>query len=659
MIKIRENFYIVESVSELPNLSNRREIFCDVETKKVFDHPKYGGLYPWKGDKICGFGVSADDLKEIWYVPVRHTFIGSKNLPIEPVMKWIQDVLRSCESWINHFIIFDALMFDIGDNVQFDCRLIDTCILSKIYYSDRLEHKLKSLCKDWLDYDIRNSVRVEEYLQSIRSKNYADVPIDLLGEYCCDDVQMNRLLYRHLQNKMPEQVRGVQETETKLTPVLFDMEKRGLRIDPIECKKASVKALNTMIKSSSEISLLVGREFTNSNACIQDILIHQYKLPILSTIEEKEDGIAYDTGRPSFDKNAMALYAVHPMVTSDVKLNRLMKLIMKYRTEQQFKSLFLDTFLELHVDGVVHPSYNQCIRTGRMSCSRPNSQQQNKRSKILVKPHKDCGFISNDYSQIEFRWIVHYCKIEKAIRAYNEDPKTDFHQFVADILKIKRKPAKTQNFGMAYGMGKPKVVKRLTSNEDIIEIIGQIVNEMIEKGELDSKLRVIKFKELCKIHAENAYDQYHKEFPELRTTSRRATDTAKMRGFVFNAYGRRRYLPEKASRKAFNTIIQSVAADNMKERMVAISPRYNSESRRWGIEMAANVHDEDLKECPLDVLHDPKLHEFVCRTLESISIPCRVPILTGLGISPNNWAEAAGDETKRDDAGTIVAGKIR
>jgi DNA polymerase I-like protein with 3'-5' exonuclease and polymerase domains len=254
---------------------------------------------------------------------------------------------------------------------------------------------------------------------------------------------------------------------------------------------------------------------------------------------------------------------------------------------------------------------------------------------------------------------VHYCKIEKAIRAYNEDPSTDFHRFVANMLKIKRSPAKRQNFGMAYGMGKATVVKRLTSDEDIIETMGKIVNEMIASGELDPKLRVVKFNELCKIHAEAAYEEYHKEFPEIKVTSRRAVDVARMRGFVFNAYGRRRYLPGRASYKAFNTIIQSTAADNMKERMVAISPRYNSESRRWGIEMAASVHDEDLKEAPLEVLYDPELHKFVCDTLEDISVPCRVPILTGLGLSPNNWAEAADDKIVYDDQGKIIAGKIR
>ena len=75
--------------------------------------------------------------------------------------------------------------------------------------------------------------------------------------------------------------------------------------------------------------------------------------------------------------------------------------------------------------------------------------------------------------------------------------------------------------------------------------------------------------------------------------------------------------------------------------------------------MAANVHDENLSENPLEVLYDPKLHEFICSTLEATTVKFRVPILTGLGLSPNNWSEAAGDDTIRAEDGTFIVGKLR
>lgn len=674
MIDLRDNFHIIESLSELPNLQNCKEVFCDVETKRVFDNDKVGGLYPWKGDRICGFGISADEIPDVWYIPIRHTAINSNNLPVENVMNYARDILTSCDDWINHSVKFDAMFFDVGDNVQFDCRLVCTLILAKLYYSDRWEFGLKPLCKDWLDYDTGSLDRVKNYLNSLRpkSKSYADVPIELLGEYCCDDIRMNRKLYRFLQDKMQariekstgkqsELVKRLIETETKLTSVLFDIEKEGLRIDVTECKIKSAQALKIMIGNSEKIEQLTGRsEFVNSNACLQDILLKQFKLPILLTIKEKKEGGRYvDTGRPSFDKDAMALYKVHPSVTSDPKIKQIIDLITEFRTEQQFKSLFLDTFLELNHDGVVHPNYNQSVKTGRLSCSKPNSQQQNERSKKLIHPHKGEGFISNDYSQIQFRLIVHYCQIAAAIKAYNENPNTDYHQWISDVLGIKRKPAKQLNFGMAFGQGKKGVTQKLMTNEDIMEEMGAIVNALVKDGKLISELRVKKFEELCKNRAITSYEAYHEKMPEIKITSRKAIDVATVRGFIFDAYGRRRYLPGTAAYKAFNSIIQGSDADVMKERMVAISPRFSSESRKWALNIRANVHDELLNGVPLEVLYEPKLHSYICDLLENTTVKFRVPILVGLGLSPNNWSEAAGDGIIQNEAGKFIAGKVR
>ncbi len=130
--------------------------------------------------------------------------------------------------------------------------------------------------------------------------------------------------------------------------------------------------------------------------------MNDFGLPVLSTIKERtEDGDWIDTGRPSFDKEAMQLYKVHPMVTTNPEIKQIVDCISRYRVESTFHGLYLENFINLNVDGVIHPSYNQVVRTGRMSCSRPNSQQQNYRSKQLIHPHKGFGFVSNDYSQIE------------------------------------------------------------------------------------------------------------------------------------------------------------------------------------------------------------------------------------------------------------------
>lgn len=661
MLKLR-NGHLVQAVDELPDLFNANEVFLDIESRnsiaerlllkkkngeKLTDQDKkilqYGGFYPFGGDRICGLAVTVDNNPNAYYVPVRHidTLIY-KNLELEPVCNWLNKILSTCKRWVNHSVNFDA-QFLAADNVFFDCELACTLTLSKIIDSDRLSHELKTISAEYLNYDIESTDRVANFLHAEFSAehwhNYAKVPIDILGEYAMDDVLMNRQLYKYLMGKLGKDQYQLWETEKKLTSVLFDMEYQGMKVDKKECLVESFKSLHKMIEAADSISQLADREFTNSSKCIYDILVNQFGMPVLATIKEKKRGEYIDTGRPTFEKDALSLYEVHPLALENEKLLKVIKAIKIYRTESQFRSLYPESFLALADNETIYTTYNQTVRTGRMSAKRPNSQQQNERSKALIHPRIGYGFISCDYSQIEFRLIAHYIKDMNLINAYNEDATTDFHQWVADLMHVTRKVGKTLNFGMAYGAGKRAVVRNLVANPDIIKEISEQINSMDVKADEKNKM----FLRLCGEHAEAAYDTYHLRIPGLRETSRRAARACKMRGFIFNAYGRRRHLPSNVSYKAFNSLIQSCAMDLIKERMVALSPRFNQKMRDWDIRIAANVHDELLFECPLTIIDNPEVKDYIVSMLESPSIEFRMPMMTDYGIGYKTWAEAAYD----------------
>ena len=664
MIELKSG-YLVESVDELPDLFGAKEVFLDLETrnfiaeklwvkrkeqgrlsdedKKMLEH---GGFYPFGGDRYCGVAVTVDDDPKSYYVPIRHIDTPVyKNLPIPQVNDWVRKIIRSCDRWVNHNVNFDAQFLAI-ENVEFDCQLACTLTLSKIINSDRFSHDLKIICPEYLGYDVETSNRVDNYLAATFSAahwyNYAKVPVDILGAYACDDVLMNRLLYRYFMSKLDESQYQLWETEKNLTAVLFDMERSGMRIDKKECMIESYKSLNEMIKYGDVIQRLAGREFVNSAQCIYDILINQFGMPLLATKKERKDGKEIDTGRPTFDKFALPLYEVHPMALANPELLQIIEAIKICRTESQFKGMYSDAFIRLaDEDNIIHPTYNQTVRTGRMSAKRPNSQGQNQRSKALIHPRPGYGYMSRDYSQIEFRLIAHYLKDMNLIDAYNNDPNTDFHQWVADLMYVTRTVGKTLNFGMAYGAGERKVIKDLIANPDVVKEISKQINKMLESGELDLDNRDKVFIQMCKSHAKGAYHTYHEKIPGLRDTSRRAMNACKLRGYIFNAYGRRRHLPAKACYKAFNSLIQSCAMDLMKERMVALAPRFNKKIRDWDIRLAANVHDELLFESPLDLLEDPEVNAYIKEMLETPSIKFRIPIYIDLGTSAVSWADAA------------------
>ncbi len=652
MLHLGNGNSLVQSVEELPAIEGVAELFMDFETTSFT--PKRGGTEPYLGDKICGIGVTVNNDAPAWYVPIRHTD-PDWNMPLEPVIRWLRATVSTCKEWINSNVgNFDAHLA-AEEEAHFTGRLIDTVVLAKLIDSDRLKYGLKQLTQDWLHRDIDERDRLKAYLEGIESKNYADAPGDILGHYCCSDVINNRLLYRYILQQYDPAMKLAWENEINLTPVLFDMERLGMPVDVRELKIEKMKSLHKQIQLGDELHEDVGHEVNaNSNQQVYDVLINQFALPVLAYNKDKETG---EIGNPTFDKDAMAAYMTHPSVIADPLKMRVVKNLKDLRHEIHFMGLFLEPYLNLNRNSILHPSYNQCVRTGRMSCRHPNAQQLNKRAKALIHPFDGYGILCCDYSQIEFRIICHYINDEEAIRSYLEKPDTDFHQWVADICGVKRKAAKCLNFGMGFGAGKAKVVKMLSGNPDVIEAVALQINTMIEKGLLNSENRVRAFNMECNKLASSLYTTYHERLPGIKATSRRAADIAKARGFVFNGYGRRRHLLSRFCYRGFNSVVQSYAADIMKDCTVKLAPRYNKKTRDLGIKLFSSVHDELGMMCPLEIIGDPEVHRFVKDTLEDATCKIKIPIITDMGFSLRNWAEASADDPIVVD-GKVVGGPI-
>jgi len=348
----------------------------------------------------------------------------------------------------------------------------------------------------------------------------------------------------------------------------------------------------------------------------------------------------------------------HPIVKESEQLTSIVTRIAKYRKLHTLLTFFVRPYQAHQVNGIMHPDYNQSVRTARMSCRRPNAQQLSPEAKGLIIPRKNCDFVSYDYSQIEFRLIVHFIKAADAIASYTDDPYTDFHTWVSNMCSIPRKPAKNINFAIAFGGGKARVITMLSSNMELMGNLGEAVRQCVEEGQCPKSKEQELFDYLRMEKGKKVFNEYHATLPTLRTTTTKAGKVLKTRGYVFNAYGRERRLPEKAAFRAFNAIVQSSAADIMKERTVATAPRYNSYVRNHGIVQSASVHDETLMTFPKEISRDPKILLEIKKQLEDTEIEFRVPIKSSCGWSDKNWQIASGDEGAFDplslDEGKLI-----
>jgi DNA polymerase-1 len=635
---------IVEDASELPDLSDATELFMDHETTAFEDYEE--AYYPYNGNRICGTAVTVDDFPGAWYVPVRHR-PDRGNVSVSVFRKWMADLPKRAD-WINHGVKFDA-HFSRHDGHEHEGRLICTNVLAKLINSDRFTHELKPLVRDWCGLKMEEVDRLKTWLSEAgkgnkKLKDYGRLPIDMCGEYAGMDVLSNRHLYRYLQGEKTDDISRIWDQEILLTPVLYDMEIQGMHADRGRIQRENLVIIQRLITIHERIRELTGHEYVDSNSHIFDLFVNFYGLPVISynapTEKMKERG--QTSGNPSFDTDALNRYMSHPTVLDNPDLKELVSLISEERHESHFKSLFIDPYLNfMDEDGWIHPDYNQLVRTGRMSCRRPNSQQLNERAMELIDPGDPLwGILDADASQIEFRLIVHYIRDEAAIRAYQEDPNTDFHQWVADQVNVKRGPAKNINFANGYGAGEKKVTSMLAANPDIMSEIGDKVNAMVIAGTIDPTARDSEYRRLCAERGSFIHHAYHERFSSLRRTSKLAMKTASLRGYVRNAFGRRRHLHPKGVHKAFNSVIQGCAMDYIKSRMIAVAPRYNPEFR--DAKPFANVHDAIAWLGPKEVLSDPEFQRKMLDVLEEQPVPFRVPFRWDMGFSDQNWKLAHG-----------------
>lgn len=633
MITFDNGGRIVESVEELPTFENVHTLYADFETTS--GSPQLTSTDPFHHCDVAGIALTGDKIPGSWYVPVGHH--TGNNLPRESVEAWWLEVLNGAGMWCNHNTKYDAHVSTNCMGVRPDMPMRCTMTRAKIIDSDRMRYGLSDLSLDWLAENISVfEEQLKPYLN--RNKDYGAIPIDVCGEYACQDVLTVRRLDWYITAQMPEQCQTVADVEDKLTRIMFDVEQTGMLVDPQQLKVVEYQLLSRMNDIDAELTKIVGRSFRPHVAtdCF-DVLCNQYGLPVMAWTEEDEDyeGNQVPAGNPSFDKHALMQYAVHPYSPPGV-----VPLIQEYRVLNTLNGMFVTKYQELEVNGRLHPSYNQCVRTGRMSCKRPNAMQLSTAAKKLIIPGEGYSFMSCDFSQIEFRFIVHYINDEDAVQAYNENPDTDFHAWVASVCGISRKPAKTVNFLIAFGGGRKTTEKALALNMELVGHLKAKVDQLVADEKIKEEESLEVFNMLCAERASKVYDIYHDTLPSLKRTARRAESAAKMKGYVFNAYGRRRKLPEHRTHIAFNTLCQSSAADLMKERMVAVADMIEDTP----VSMIAQVHDSLLFRMPTEVADDPRTGRDIIGMMEHPPLQLRVPIRCSIGTSNVNWAEASRNE---------------
>ena len=236
-----------------------------------------------------------------------------------------------------------------------------------------------------------------------------------------------------------------------LTHILFEMERRGIKIDVELLKQMGTRLSHDYHELEQQMFKMVGYEFNiGSPNQLSEVLFTKLQLP---TKDIKKGKTGFSTGQKELNK----LRGTHPII----------ELIEQTRELAKLKNTYVDA-LPLLVDkqGRIHTTFNQDVAsTGRLSSTNPNLQNIPIRTALGRQIREafitdgDKVFVSADYSQFELRLAAVLAGDSEMINDFNGN--VDIHTKTAsvvynipmdDVTKTQRRNAKVINFGILYGM---------------------------------------------------------------------------------------------------------------------------------------------------------------------------------------------------------------
>ncbi len=358
--------------------------------------------------------------------------------------------------------------------------------------------------------------------------------------------------------------------EKPLFPLLADLELKGILLDVKKLEEISSELGGQIDSLLREIIALAGVEFSPaSNQQLAEVLYEKLGLPVIKRGK---------TG-PSTDQEVLEkLVEQHPLPAK----------LLEHRQLTKLRNTYLDALpAAVGADGRLHTTFDQAVAaTGRLSSVNPNLQNIPIRTKVGARIREafiaapGMRLISADYSQIELRILAHISQDPVLIESFRtgEDlhartAAETFGVLPAEVSKEQRNIAKMINYGIAYGLSGFGLGQRL----------GLPIDE-----------------------ANAIIARYFARYQGVSAWLDQVVAQTKKDGVVGTLYGRRRFIPDIASRNpalrmgaertAVNTPIQGTAADLVKVAMLRVDEALKKLGLRTS--MLLQIHDELLLEAP-------------------------------------------------------------
>lgn len=585
-------------------------------------------------DRAVIIAISDGDSRWAVYPEVFHIF---KQVLENPELKLIA-----------HNANFDAHMLrNVGIDIyryasRTHYRLYDTMVMHALV-NDQESHSLKNLSKEYLGIEMVPFKQV--FGSQMRKRTLHDLLLDpeneeIVTNYASLDAWATFWLCSALHEELVNaEIQNVDQTiysnlwdyfvktEVPFTRVLYDMELNGICADKNELLAQAPMMEKRLLDIQKWFARQTGRLYINLNSTAEmgKVFFGDLKKSPLSYTGE---------GKPQLNKTSLDKWARNGCAHASK--------LLEYRDLDKKLGTYITNLLgHIYRDGRVHATFNQTgARTGRLSSSDPNMQNQPPYIRGAFKPGSGYRLLAADYAQLEMRILAHFSGDETLIAAINGGQ--DVHTATAakmykvpyeaimearrkdddgeellpsdkELLQF-RKGAKAINFGLMYGQGAGALSGTLNCSMD---------------------------------EARMLIRQYFQAFPRITEYFKKAIDQATDDGFSMTILGRRRQLPgihssikserAQAERRVKNSPIQGTAADITKLAMIKLYE--DTLIHNLGVKLLLQIHDEVVMEVPEEIVNNKEFNERVVDLMmHPFPFDLAVPLETSSKYG-DNWLE--------------------
>ncbi|NJD24508.1 MAG: DNA polymerase I [Betaproteobacteria bacterium] len=548
---------------------------------------------------------------EAGYIPLAHTAPGAPDqLPREAVLSRLKPWLESAAARkVLQNAKYDQHVF-ANHGIALAGIAHDTMLQSYVIESDK-GHDLGQLCSRHLGLA---TIAYEDLCgKGARQIGFDQVDVERAATYAAEDADVTLRVHDVLHPRFTDEPglsRIYHDIEMPARAVIWRMERTGILVDGALLAGQSHEIGKKVMALEAQAFELAGQPFNlASPKQLGEILFDKLGLPV-----KKKTA----TGGPSTDEEVLSELALdYPLP----------KLLLEHRSLAKLKGTYTDKLPRMinPETGRVHTHFSQAsVVTGRLASSDPNLQnipvrtEEGRRIRTAFIAPPGSSIVSADYSQVELRIMAHLSDDARLLEAFAHGE--DVHRATAaeifgvtplEVGPDQRRVAKTINFGLIYGMSAFGLARQLG----------------LERGA-----------------AQTYIDRYFARYPGVAQYMEEARQTARDKGYVETAFGRRLWFPEirssngnrrqGAERAAINAPMQGTAADLIKLAMVAVQgwlDRTGMQSR-----LVLQVHDELVLEVPDGELIDVRTH---LPGLMGNVAALKVPLVVQVGVGPN-WEAA-------------------